>query len=304
MGGINMRVGALEAGGTKMVCAIIEIAEEGSWQILDRTTIPTKTPEETLPEMVEYFNGKDIKALGIASFGPIDLHKDSPTYGFITSTPKAGWANCDMVGLFQRELSVPIGFDTDVNGSLLGEATFGCAKGLENSIYITVGTGIGAGIISNGKLLHGMLHPEAGHITLKRAENDLDFSCNCPYHSSCFEGLASGPAIEKRWGRKAQELSGQTAVWELEAYYIAQALVDYIMILSPEKIILGGGVIHEPSLLPLIRKEVTQQLNHYIRTSQVENLEEYIVSASLGDDQGILGAGCLAVQQLEKKETK
>jgi fructokinase len=299
-----MRVGALEAGGTKMVCAIIEIAEEGSWKILDRTTIPTKTPEETLPEMVEYFKGKDIKALGIASFGPIDLHKDSPTYGFITSTPKAGWANCDMVGLFQRELSVPIGFDTDVNGSLLGEATFGCAKGLENSIYITVGTGIGAGIISNGKLLHGMLHPEAGHITLKRVENDLDFSCNCPYHSSCFEGLASGPAIEKRWGRKAQELSGQTAVWELEAYYIAQALVDYIMILSPEKIILGGGVIHEPSLLPLIRKEVTQQLNHYIRTSQVENLEEYIVSASLGDDQGILGAGCLAVQQLEKKETK
>lgn len=291
-----MRVGALEAGGTKMVCAIVEVKGTESWEILDRVSIPTRMPEETLPELIEYFRGKEIEALGIACFGPVDLHKDSPTYGYITSTPKPGWTNCEIAGRFARELGVPVGFDTDVNGSLLGEATFGCARGLENSIYITIGTGIGAGIMSNGRLLHGMLHPEAGHITLKRHDKDRDFACKCPFHDSCFEGLAAGPSLEKRWGRKGAELADQPEVWELEAYYIGQALLDYIMVLSPEKIILGGGVMHQPQLLPLIRAEVKRQINGYVRTEQLENLEEYIVGASLGDDQGILGACCLAME--------
>lgn len=291
-----MKVGALEAGGTKMVCAIVEADGAGSWEILDKISIPTLSPVATIPMMVDYFKGKDIQALGIACFGPIDLNKESATYGYITTTPKTGWANCDIVGAFKKELGIPIGFDTDVNGSLLGEATFGGAKGIENSVYITVGTGIGAGIMSNGKLLHGMLHPEAGHVTLKRHEKDLDFACNCPFHDSCFEGLAAGPAIEKRWGRKGVDLAGRPEVWEMEAYYIAQALVDYIMVLSPEKIILGGGVMHQPQLLPMIRAEVKKQVNRYIRTKQMENLDAYIVGASLGDDQGILGACCLAME--------
>ena len=291
-----MRVGALEAGGTKMVCAVVEFDGQGGWKVEDRVSIPTRMPEETIADMVEYFRDKKIEALGIACFGPIDLHKDSPTYGYITTTPKAGWANCDIVGPFARELGIPVGFDTDVNGSLMGEANFGCAKGLENSVYITVGTGIGAGIMTNGKMLHGMLHPEAGHLTLKRHPEDEAFESNCPFHASCFEGLASGPAIQKRWGKKGVELADRPEVWEMEAYYIAQALVAYIMILSPEKIILGGGVMHQPQLLPLIRAEVKRQSNSYIRTSQMEDLDNYIVGASLGDDQGILGAACLAME--------
>lgn len=291
-----MKVGALEAGGTKMVCAVVEIGENGSWEILDRISIPTRMPEETIPEMIAYFKNTGIQALGVACFGPIDLHKDSLTYGYITTTPKPGWANCDIVGPFKKALGIPVGFDTDVNGSLMGESTFGCARGLENSVYITIGTGIGAGIMSNGKMLHGMLHPEAGHITLKRHEKDEEFECNCPFHQSCFEGLAAGPALEKRWGKKGVELADRAEVWEMEAYYIAQALVAYIMILSPEKIILGGGVMHQPQLLPLIREEVKKQVNQYIRTTQMEHLDDYIVGASLGDDQGILGAACLAME--------
>lgn len=290
-----MRVGALEAGGTKMVCAIVE-AEGQQWNILEKVSIPTTTPEETLPRLADFFRNKGIQALGIACFGPVDLHRDSPTYGYITTTPKPGWTWCDVAGFFGRELGVPIGFDTDVNGSLLGEATFGCARGLENSIYITIGTGIGAGIMSNGRLLHGMLHPEAGHLTLKRGGGDEDFACVCPYHDSCFEGLAAGPSIEKRYGRPGAELTERTEVWELEAYYIAQALLAYIMILSPEKIILGGGVMHQESLFPLIRKEVRRQLGGYLNTKELEHMDEYIVPASLGDDQGILGACCLAME--------
>ncbi len=290
-----MRVGALEAGGTKMVCAIVE-AEGQQWNILEKVSIPTTTPEETLPRLADFFRNKGIQALGIACFGPVDLHRDSPTYGYITTTPKPGWTWCDVAGFFGRELGVPIGFDTDVNGSLLGEATFGCARGLENSIYITIGTGIGAGIMSNGRLLHGMLHPEAGHLTLKRGGGDEDFACVCPYHDSCCEGLAAGPSIEKRYGRPGAELTERTEVWELEAYYIAQALLAYIMILSPEKIILGGGVMHQESLFPLIRKEVRRQLGGYLNTKELEHMDEYIVPASLGDDQGILGACCLAME--------
>ncbi len=291
-----MRVGALEAGGTKMVCAVVEFDGQGGWEVQDRVSIPTRMPEETIADMVEYFRDKQIEALGIACFGPIDLHRDSPTYGYITTTPKPGWAGCDFAGPFARELGIPVGFDTDVNGSLMGEANFGCAKGLENSVYITVGTGIGAGIMANGKMLHGMLHPEAGHLTLKRHPQDEAFESNCPFHESCFEGLASGPALQKRWGKKGVELADRPEVWEMEAYYIAQALVAYIMILSPEKIILGGGVMHQPQLLPLIRAEVKRQANNYIRTSQMEHLDDYIVGASLGDDQGILGAACLAME--------
>lgn len=291
-----MRLGALEAGGTKMVCAIGD--ETG--KILEQVSIPTETPEITMPKMIAYFKEKQIEALGIGCFGPIDPDEDSETYGYITSTPKLAWANYNIVGAFKEALSCPVGFDTDVNGSVLGEVTFGQAKGMKNVLYLTVGTGIGAGIYVEGRLLHGMLHPEAGHIILVRRSDDA-YEGKCPYHGTCFEGLAAGPAIEERWGCKAIELRDKQEVWDLEAYYIAQALANYIMILSPEKIILGGGVMHQEQLFPLIREYVKKILNGYIKTKELEDLEHYIVPASLQDNQGIMGCMELARRAMTRK---
>lgn len=293
-----MRLGALEAGGTKMVCAIGN--ENG--EILERVSIPTETPDITMPKLISYFADKKIEALGIGCFGPIDLNRDSNTYGYITTTPKLAWKNYNIVKMFQDALNVPVGFDTDVNGSALGEATWGITKGLENSMYITIGTGIGTGIITNGKLLHGMLHPEGGHLLLSRHPND-SFEGTCPYHKTCLEGLASGPAIEARWGEKGTELAERREVWELEAYYIAQALVDYIMVLSPQRIVIGGGVTHQEHLMPLIREEVKRQLAGYIDTKELLNMDQYVVLPSLNDNQGIMGALKLGLNeyQLENK---
>lgn len=292
-----MRLGALEAGGTKMVCAIGN--EHG--EIFDRISITTETPEITMPKLISYFADKDIEALGIGCFGPIDLNRNSKTYGFITTTPKLAWKNYNIVGAFKEALHIPVGFDTDVNGSALGEATWGITRGLENSMYITIGTGVGAGVITNGKLLHGMLHPEGGHLLLAKHPQD-SFEGTCPYHKTCLEGLAAGPAIENRWGKKGFELADRREVWELEAYYIAQALVDYIMILSPQRIILGGGVMHQEHLMPLVREEVKRQLAGYIDTKELDQMEQYIVLPSLNDNQGIMGALKLGLDeyQLEK----
>lgn len=292
-----MRLGALEAGGTKMVCAIGN--EHG--EIFDRVSIPTETPEITMPKLISYFADKEIEALGIGCFGPIDLKRSSKTYGFITTTPKLAWKNYNITGALKEALRIPVGFDTDVNGSALGEATWGITKGLENSMYITIGTGVGAGVITNGKLLHGMLHPEGGHLLLARHPKDA-FEGTCPYHKTCLEGLAAGPAIEARWGKKGFELADRREVWELEAYYIAQALVNYIMILSPQRIVLGGGVMHQEHLLPLIREEVKRQLAGYIDTAELDHMEQYIVLPSLNDNQGIMGALKLGLDeyQLEK----
>lgn len=285
-----MRYGALEAGGTKMIVAIGD--ENG--KILERASFPTLTPSETMPKMIDFFKGKEIVSLGIACFGPIDLNKESKTYGYITSTPKLDWRNYDIVGEFKKALNVPVGFDTDVNGSLLGEITWGCAQNKTDAIYLTIGTGIGGGVMTNGKLLHGMLHPEMGHIKLVLEDGDT-YKGKCPYHATCFEGLAAGPAIEERWGKKAVELADNNEVWELESAYIAQALSSYILTLSPQIIILGGGVMHQMQLFPLIRKKVIEQLNGYINTDEIKNIDEYIVPASLNDDQGIMGAVKLAI---------
>ncbi len=289
-----MLYGAIEAGGTKMVCGIG--TETG--EILDRVSIPTRTPDETMPEIVSFFKDKEIVALGLACFGPIDLHKDSATYGYITSTPKTAWIDYDIVGYLKKELNVPIGFDTDVNGSLLGEVTWGCGKGLSDVVYITVGTGIGGGVMSGGKLLHGMLHPEVGHILMRRYPED-NYAGKCPFHKDCFEGLAAGPAIEERWGCKAIELADKDEVWELESKYIAQAIVNYMMTLSPQKIILGGGVMHQEQLFPLIRKKVLEMNAGYIKTKELENIDQYIVPASLNDNQGIMGAVKLGMDAVE-----
>ena len=292
-----MRLGALEAGGTKMVCAI----GDESGKIYEQVSIPTETPEITMPKLISYFEERKIEALGIGCFGPIDPDKKSETYGYITSTPKLAWADYNIVGTMEKSLMIPVGFDTDVNGSVLGEVTFGQAKGKKCVVYVTIGTGVGAGIYIEGKLLHGMLHPEAGHILLTQRQDDT-YEGTCPYHKTCLEGLAAGPAIEERWGKRAADLKDDERVWDLEAYYIAQAIVNYILILSPQMIILGGGVMHQEQLFPKIRSYVKKMMNGYIKTKEMADLDHYIVPASLHDDQGIMGALELGRRALMKEE--
>ena len=290
------RFGALEAGGTKMICAVGD--ETG--RILERVSLPTLTPAETMPAMIGFFRDKGISALGIGCFGPVDLNRASPTYGYITSTPKLAWQNYPIVGAFREALSIPVGFDTDVNAAALGEATWGCTRDVNNSIYITVGTGVGVGVIIDGKPYHGMMHPEGGHVLLQRHPDDPMAGSACPFHLSCMAGLAAGPSLEKRWGVKGAELSARKEVWELEAYYIGQAIVDYMMVLSPERIILGGGVTHQECLLPMVRREVARQLGGYLRCRELEDLDSYIVPVSLNDNQGVMGAVKLAMEEAER----
>ncbi len=290
-----MRLGSLEAGGTKMVCAV----GDSNGIIYEQISIPTTTPEDTMPHIIDYFKGKEIAALGIACFGPVDVNQDSETYGTILDTPKLPWRQYPILKVMQDALKLPMGLDTDVNGSCLGEVTYGTAKGLDSVIYITVGTGVGVGIVLDGRLVHGMLHPEAGHILIAPEAGD-EGHCICPYHSHCLEGLAAGPSIEKRWGAKAVELTERSEVWELESQYLAQAIVNLILTVSPKRIILGGGVMHQEQLFPLIRKKVPELMNGYIRTPQMQNMDTYIVPASLQDNQGIMGGLRLAELALQK----
>lgn len=294
-----MRLGGIELGGSKMVAAVGN--ENG--EILDRYIIPTTTPKETLDKLVDYFKDKNIDCLGIGSFGPIDLDKNTKTYGYITTTPKPGWANTNVVGAFKC-LNVPIGFDTDVNAACIGEVRHGTAKGLHSAIYGTVGTGIGFGAYLDGHLIHGLMHTETGHMLLQKHELDKDYIGPCPYHTNCLETLASGPSIEKRWGKKAEELLDNMDVWKLEAYYLGQALSNCIMCYSPQRIILGGGVMHNESLLELVRQETLRDVNGYIKKDEIlNNIDSYIVSPALKDNAGIIGSmelGRLALNELSR----
>ncbi len=282
-----MKIGAIEAGGTKFVCAISDM----NLNILKRKTFKTEHPDVTMSNVLNFFKGENVTHFGIGSFGPIDPNPLSETYGYITKTPKKLWKDYDIVSKIKVGLSLDkVYFDTDVNCAALGEAKFGSAKGLNNVVYITIGTGIGGGAIVDGKTIKGLLHPEMGHIYVKRHVDD-DYVGNCIYHNDCFEGLASGPAIETRWGKPGSELKNKSEVWEMEAYYIAQAVINYILILSPEKIILGGGVMQQNQLFDLIRKKVKGNLNGYIYKDEIlKNIEDYIVYPKLGQDAGIIGA--------------
>lgn len=288
-----MVLGALEAGGTKMVCAIGD--KQG--QVLERISIPTVGPAETMPEMIAFYKKHNIEALGIGCFGPINPVKGTATYGYITSTPKLAWQNYNIVGTFEEALGCPVGFDTDVNASMLGEVAFGAACGLDSCIYVTIGTGVGVGVYVNGGLLHGMMHPEAGHILLQRHSSDF-YAGKCPFHGNCLEGLASGPAIEERWGAKGVELSERQEIWELEAYYIAQACVNYTLTYAPRRIILGGGVMHQEQLFSMIRRQYRELMAGYVDTPELGDLGSYIVPCSLGDNQGIMGCLQLAAEAL------
>ncbi len=288
-----MRYGALEAGGTKMVCAVIE--ENGT--VLEKVSIPTEAPEKTMKAVAGWFADKEIAGFGVAAFGPICLDEKSPRYGYILETTKSEWKYYDLLQEL-RPLGVPIAVDTDVNGACLGEAVYGCAKGLSDVLYLTVGTGIGAGIVIGGRTVRGMLHPEAGHVRVMKRAND-PLKSVCAYHENCVEGLASGSAIRARYGVPAAELTERGDVWELEADYLAQAIAGYICTVSPKKIILGGGVMHQEKLFPLIRTKVAEYLNGYLVTGELQDMEHYICPSALKDNQGILGCLALILQKIK-----
>ncbi|AYV72518.1 ROK family protein [Bacillus sp. PK3-056] len=289
--------GAIEAGGTKFVCAV----GDAKGNIQERISIPTTIPEETMPEVIAFFKKFSVDAIGIGSFGPIDVDKNNATYGNITTTPKLAWKDYPLLKTIEDEFSVPTGFNTDVNVAALGEAKLGAAKGVDNCLYITIGTGIGAGAYINGELLQGLTHPEMGHILVRRHPKD-SYKGRCPYHADCLEGLAAGPAIEERWGEKAFHLSDKEEVWEMEGYYIAQALMQYILILSPKKIILGGGVMNQEHVLTHVHRYLTELLNGYVSYPEVQDkMNEYIVRPGLGDNAGITGGLLLAEKVFHEK---
>lgn len=292
---MNEIYGGIEAGGTKFVCAI----GTGPDDIRFQTQLTTTTPDETIGKVIEFFKenagNQPIAAIGIASFGPINLDKNSPDYGCIVRTPKPGWSNTNIVGRVQGTFDIPVAFDTDVNGAALGEHFWGAAQGLDTFIYLTVGTGIGGGGIVNGELMHGLVHPEMGHIRIPHDLQTDPFEGCCPYHSDCLEGLANGRAVELRWGITGEDLPADHPAWELEAYYLALGLNNFICTLSPQRIIIGGGLMKHPYLLKMLRNNVLKLLNRYIDSPQIlENIEGYIVSPSLGDLSGVLGAIALA----------
>ena len=292
-----LHFGALEAGGTKMVLSWLD--EHGN--MLERLSIPTRTPEETMPEMIAFFREHPIDALGVGCFGPLDLDPASPTYGAITATPKLAWRNYPITAVFREALGVPVKIDTDVNGAAIAEHAMGAARGLDSCIYVTVGTGIGAGVIVGGKPVHGLVHPEFGHQLMRQAEGDPAPDGFCPYHKGCMEGVAAGPAIRKRWGTPAQELPPEHPAWDIESTYLAQMCVNAIMSLSPEKIILGGGVMQQKFLFPIIRRKTVELLGGYICHKAVdEGLEDYIVEPGLGVNSGVMGAYLLAKAALEE----
>ncbi|MBP6168477.1 MAG: ROK family protein [Leptotrichiaceae bacterium] len=289
---------AVEAGGTKFNCGLGD--ENGN--IIDQVSIPTTTPEETMKKVIEYFKDKKFDVMGVGSFGPIDPIKGSKTYGHITKTPKAYWSDYNLIGELKKHFDVPMEFDTDVNGAALAEAWWGAGKGFKNVMYITVGTGIGAGATVDGKMLQGLTHPEMGHISVKRHPEDT-FEGTCSFHGDCLEGMAAGPAIEKRWGKKGIELAEDNRVWEMEAYYLSQALVNYILILSPEKIIMGGGVMKQKQLFPLIHKNVKEMLNGYVDKKEIlEDIENYIIYPGLGDYAGFIGSFALGKLAMENNK--
>lgn len=289
-----MFFGAIEAGGTKFVCAI----GDEKLNIEKRAAFPTTTPDETMNLVIDFFKAYqlDLESIGVGSFGPIDIHQDSVTYGHITSTPKSGWQDFDFVGNLKKHFDVPIAWTTDVNAAAFGE--YVCGEGQEKNsvVYYTIGTGIGGGALQNGEFIEGYSHPEMGHMLVVPHEKDT-FKGNCPYHENCLEGMAAGPAIEARSGKKGQDIPADDAVWESEAYYIAQCIYNTTLILSPEVIILGGGVMKQTHMIERVREAFGNLMNKYVGTP---TLKKYIVTPALKDNAGIVGCLALAKKELLK----
>jgi len=288
--------GGIEAGGTKFICAV----GSGPEDVRAELRAPTTTPEESLRQAIEFFRAQQqthgaLTALGVASFGPVDPDPASSSFGHITTTPKPGWSGTDMVTPLRQELGVPVGFDTDVNGAALGEARWGAGQGLDSLVYITVGTGVGGGVLIAGQPLHGLMHPEIGHMLVPRVRAADPYQGACPFHGDCLEGLASGPALEARWGLPAEELPADHPAWVLESVYLGYGVATLVCVLSPQRIIMGGGVMGQPQLLPLVRDRVREILNGYLQREALnEGIDDYIVSPGLGARAGVLGAIALA----------
>ncbi len=297
-------IAAVEAGGTKVVCAI----GTGPDDIRDVAVIDTTNPKDTLHGITRFFSGARaqfgrFEAIGIGSFGPIDLDPKSHTYGYITTTPKRGWQHIDMVGPLKTQFKVPVGFDTDVNAAALGEYLWGSGAAKDPLIYLTVGTGIGGGVIVNGNLLHGLLHPEIGHLHVPPPTNKevIAPECQCPFHKSCMEGYASGPAILKRWGVKPDKLPPDHPAWEDVSDVLAHGIVNLILTLSPNRIVLGGGVMRQTQIFELTRARVVRILNGYLQIPAItQHIEQLIVPPGLGERSGILGALALGQAALRQ----
>ncbi len=281
------KIGALEAGGTKMVLGIFtETGEE-----LERLTLPTLTPDETVPPMCAFFEKHAIDALGIGSFGPLELDPAAPNYGSITKTPKLAWRDYPLLSALLNGRKIPNAIDTDVNAAVLAEAEMGAARGVSDAVYVTIGTGVGGGVLSGGKLVHGLMHPELGHMLLRpRADDPIPHGV-CPYHDGCLEGLAAGPAIGARVGGDARDLPDDHPAFAIEADYLAQMCMNLILTVSPRKIILGGGVMQRKALYPMVRVRTLELLNGYVHVSTVlEHMEELIVPPELFPVSGLIGA--------------
>ncbi|UTR13847.1 ROK family protein [Salipaludibacillus sp. LMS25] len=285
-------LGGIEAGGTKFVCAVAN----DDLTIVERVAFPTRSPEETFKDVFEFFDKFELKALGVGSFGPIDVNEQSPSYGYITDTPKPFWSHFDFVGALKKKYDIPVFWTTDVNAAAYGEKVKGSAVNNDSCLYLTVGTGVGGGVIYGKDILEGFSHPEMGHILVQPHAED-PFEGGCPFHNNCLEGLASGSAIEKRFGRKGDTIAEGDKFWKIEANYMAQALMTYTLTLRPEKIILGGGVMMQDHLLVSIREEFSRLLNGYVT---IPDVSEYIVTPELKGDAGIIGSLLLAEKVLHE----
>lgn len=296
--------GGIEAGGTKFVC----IVASGPENVVAETRFPTNRPEETIQQAIDFFTPYaqrgELTAIGIASFGPVDLDPDSATYGYITTTPKEYWQQVDLCGPIKKAFGLPVAFDTDVNAAAFGEHYWTLEnKGLDPLVYVTIGTGIGGGVFANGSPLHGLAHPEVGHMLIPRDREKDAFAGVCPFHGDCLEGLASGPSMEKRWGQSAKTLAADHPAWDLEAEYIARALLNLVYIYSPQRIVLGGGVSESPGLHEAVRRKVREYNNGYIQSAMIlDHLNEYIIPPTLGNRSGGLGAIAMAIELMDHKK--
>jgi fructokinase len=291
--------GGIEAGGTKFVCLVGTDPEH----LVEERRIPTTNPTETITRVLEFFGPyarrAELAAVGIASFGPIDLNHASQTYGTITTTPKPGWSQVDLCGRIKQGLNIPVTFDTDVNAAAFGELYWTPKnQDLDPLLYMTIGTGIGVGVVVNGLPLHGLIHAEAGHFALPHDLQKDPFPGVCPYHGDCLEGLASGPSMQTRWGQNAESLPDQHPAWDLEADYIALALVNLIYAYSPRRIVLGGGVPQHPGLHQTVRRKVQALINGYVHSPMIlDKIDEYILPPTLGARSGVLGAIAMAIRE-------
>ena len=294
--------GGLEAGGTKFVCVI----GTGPDDILETARIEVAGPGETLEAALGFFqravaSGSRLHALGIGSFGPVELRPAHPRYGSITTTPKPGWSGTDMVGPFAAALGIPVGFDTDVDAAALGEGRWGAARGLDSFVYLTLGTGVGGGAVVDGRVVHGLGHPEMGHVAVPRHPAD-GFAGICPFHGDCFEGMASGPAVAARFGRRAEHLAGaeQAAAADLVGFYLAAGVRSIVYAVAPERVVVGGGLSTLPGVITAARVELRRQLNDYPGLPEHGD-EGFLVPAGLGGMAGPAGTLILAEQALRHR---